>query len=93
MTYLTNSDLLFHGLCVIRFELEDHSIIESITTLNQELLARYGVSHLDGFIDLDIRKVIPAEYFDYLVEIRSGTEKRLSTLDKMFEQGAKVHWQ
>ncbi|MEG2262754.1 MAG: hypothetical protein RSC43_00320 [Clostridia bacterium] len=83
---------LFKGICTLVFVFDDGSTVKSTATLNKGILAQYGVSELDGVIDLDLRKPIPVYMFDHIESIVEGTSVELSPIDAMFNLGGKVSW-
>lgn len=84
--------LLFDGCCVLTFQYPDGSVVESVTTLNHDLLNMYGLNHIDGVVDIEERTPIPEQMFELLRGIRPGDKKHLSPLDKFFEIGGKLGW-
>lgn len=92
---ITNNDitLLQKGYCVLTITYRDGSEVQCITTLNPGLLQRLGLGHIDGFVDITVRKEIPAELLiNNDVSIKEGTTLTLSELDKLFMKGIKEGW-
>lgn len=91
---LSPSDLqyLFEGHCVLSFIFPDESIIESVSTLNQDTLEMYGLGSMDGLYDLEERRPIPDRMIPWLRSIRPGKTKVLTPLDSFFEIGGKLGW-
>ena len=84
---------LFAGECIAVFEFEDGSLIVSKVTLNQEILKKNNVDHLDGLVDLDLKKVIPKYMFEYFIGFEDlNFLDKLNPIHKFFNLGGKVSW-
>lgn len=82
---------LLKGPVVLRFEFEDGSVLESVTSLNPGILKERGIDG-DGLYDLQTGLPIPTEYLNLVSECRVGTKKNLSKLDEFLEVGGKFWW-
>ena len=86
-------ELLFSQIADIIFTLPDGSELLCTTTLNSDILRRYGYDDVNSFIDLSCMKLIPEDMFNYSFIIRPRGEYTLSPLDSFFQLGGKVQWQ
>jgi hypothetical protein len=87
---------LFHGRCVLTVRFKDGSEIQSITTLNRDILESLELEKVDGLVDLINLKLIPPELIarnDTQVVITPGTKLTLNPLDALFQDSIKRYWE
>lgn len=84
--------LLFEGICTLNFRFEDGSVIQCISSLNEDVLRMHGLGSIDALLDLEERRPIPEYLLEKLTHITKGSTKQLSPLDLFLEVGGKVGW-
>lgn len=90
---MLNTELLFEGECVLCIKFPDGSEIQSVTTLNPEILRNLGLNHVDGLVDIITRRDIPMEYLaTQEIVITPGRKLTLNPLDRLFQNNIKRRW-
>ena len=84
---------LFDRKMIIVFRLPDYSCLQCVTTLNPTLLKELGLDHIDGLVDLQTRRIIPEDMFTYSFELYEEGNYQLPSLDSLFQEGGKTHWE
>jgi hypothetical protein len=91
-----NYEPLFNGRCVLTIRFFDGSEIQSITTLNKDILESLELDKVDGLVDLISLKLIPPELIareDTKITITPGTRLSLNPLDALFQDSIKRYWE